>query len=459
MVGIELNLAHLSEGSWITFSAARHPNHPHTYIFHGLFFPSLLFRALKILMCPCITGNMILRSLTLSQPLPQHREPYRGITRKVLPNLGAWLKLDIYSAVGIIALLISSMVLIFIVIGNWSLVASGGGGGYYLVVMVVASAAPLAMLLLYLASIRGNRIGLRSGKVDVRNDIKIGEELVATEQPVNRREIEVMSAVDSEQKGGSAGQARAPHGESIHTDNNKQIDIKGIVKEEVARTTTDLISKINGFSQEILGIKKELEDMRNTVENAMIDIRNLLSEISNPFNYMRRFATNEEIEELGLTSNLEEGIDRKENRKQGIETKAEARRGPGKADEHGSNMYNKSIETIMSTESTDIKGLNKGLVEIFSKEASVSRLMRMILFVGDNLSTLGKDGLLGIVELGVSSGVIPRESIDIFVKVVSLIESTKIPPKRLAITLHRLAKSIGISDKEAEFLAMALSEG
>ena len=372
--------------------------------------------------------------------------------RVVLLGLRAWFSLDIYSAAGILILLLSSVALVIIVISNWNLIAVGSDRGYYLAVMLIVSVAPLAMLLLYLISIRGDRIGLRAKKIDLDNDIK-AEELATVKQPADRidREVEVGGATNREQKKEPVEQLQTPEGLGTYVASNMKIDIKDVVKEEVARATTDLISKIDGFSREITGVKKELEEMKSAVESAMIDIRSLLSEISNPLNYMRRFATEEELEELKLSPDQGASVD--EERKRPY---AETKKSFSKADEHNNSSKN-PIEVNVG--GTDIGDFSRELVDMFSKNVSVSRLMRIIIFVGDNLSTLGRDGLLGVVELGVSSGVIPRESIDIVAKVVSLIESTKIPPKRLAITLHKLAKSIGVSDKEAEFLAMALSEG
>ena len=83
--------------------------------------------------------------------------------------------------------------------------------------------------------------------------------------------------------------------------------------------------------------------------------------------------------------------------------------------------------------------------------------MRLVIFVGDNLPKLGREGLLGLVELGVASGALPKDSMHLIAKIVSLIESSRVPPKRLAITIYELARSRGVYDKEAEFLSTALS--
>ncbi|MEM2203001.1 MAG: hypothetical protein QXI22_01430 [Sulfolobales archaeon] len=381
----------------------------------------------------------------------------------------ARLSIDIYTATGVAVLLISSIALAFVVISNWGLIVVDSDRSNYLLIILIASATPLAMLLLYLFNIRGNRIRLGSEKTEkididsIKDNINIIniEEQSETKQPTEKidKEIKVETVPISDQKKEPIEQTQAVEEPKTQAASNTKIDIEGVIREEVTKATTDLISKIDGFSQEIISVKKELEEMKSAVENAMIDIRSLLSEISNPLNYMRRFVTDEEIEELGLNPDQGAGVnggDRKKQSTQYIEVKKNPIKEPGKIVEHNSNGQNMDEVSI---ESIDIDNFSKELAEIFSKRMSVSKLMRMIIFIGDNLSILGRDGLLGIVELGVSSGVIPKESMDIVAKVVSLIERTKIPPKRLALTLHKLAKSVGVSDREAEFLAMALSEG
>jgi hypothetical protein len=42
-------------------------------------------------------------------------------------------------------------------------------------------------------------------------------------------------------------------------------------------------------------------------------------------------------------------------------------------------------------------------------------------------------------------------------KIVSLIEGSRVSPKRLAITIYELARSMGVYDKDSEFLSAALS--
>lgn len=374
------------------------------------------------------------------------------------------LSLDIYSAAGIIVLGVASTVLVFFMISNWGLVATTGSNMvYYLVAMMVASAAPLAMLSLYILNIRDIGIELRSKGGGVNSDIEIDEKPTTDKQIKDSiaREVETKNAAsEDEQKKGSAEQIQLSEERNTSINNPGQINIEDVVREEVAKASAGLISKIDGFSQDVQGIRRELEEIKSAVESTIIDIRGLLSEISNPFNYLRRFTTETDIKELELKipPGQEEKADKKIEGKGSATSTTRVTQRVGKAAEH-SNDKGDNQGSAIEIEEANAEEFSRELVEIFSTGVSVSKLMRIIIFVGDNLQTLGRDGLLSTVELGVSSGVIPRESMDIIAKVLSLIESTKIPPKRLAITLHRLAKSLGITDKEAEFLTMALSEG
>lgn len=378
---------------------------------------------------------------------------------KIFPRVKR--RLDIYALAGIIVLAIASTILILLIAGNWESMILGSGRYQYLVAVIAASTIPPAMLLLYVLSIKGSRTKLRS--IESNADSESGEEPGGGTSAGElyrgelAREVKIEAGVVSDRQGGkSEEQTQVPREEGASANAAKQIgieNIENVVREEVAKATAGLISKIDGFSQDVQGIRKELEEIRSSVEGTMIDIRSLLSEISNPFNYMRRFVTESDIKELGLS--ISSG--QKEASKGISASSTEAGVAVGGAAINVGDSSDRH-EKEVRIDSISFNRFSGELKEVFSGEASVSKLMRIIMFVGDNLQTLGRDGLLGIVELGVSSGIIPKESMDVVAKVVSLIESTKVPPKKLAVTLHRLARSLGISDKEAEFLAMALSE-
>lgn len=374
------------------------------------------------------------------------------------------LNLDVYLIAGITVLGIASAIIALLIISNWGSIVMSSNRSYYLIAMLVAFAVPLAMLLLYIFNIKSSRAALRSREEDI-DHIGIGGEPASIGQSVGAAAKEIDISISATSIGG--GESRH-EGSSEHDGSPEEktqmlgsglVSIESIVREEVNKGTANLISKIDSFSQEVQGIKRELDEIKSTVENTMIDIRSLLSEISNPFNYMRRFATESDMKELGLNIPPNRKEPSKEAEGRGSQVV------PGEAEKPSSMIAMHSYRgdnkqgPVISVDNTSSSEFNKEFIEIFSKGISVSKLMRIIMFVGDNLQTLGRDGLLGIVELGVSSGVIPKESMDIVAKVISLMESTKAPPRRLAVTLHKLARSLGISDKEAEFLAMALSEG
>jgi len=79
-----------------------------------------------------------------------------------------------------------------------------------------------------------------------------------------------------------------------------EVDIAGIVKEEVSKAVSNVTSTVSRISEEIEKIKKEFEETKAVIEEGMMDIRTLLSEISNPFNYMRRFMSELELDEMGI---------------------------------------------------------------------------------------------------------------------------------------------------------------
>jgi hypothetical protein len=182
------------------------------------------------------------------------------------------------------------------------------------------------------------------------------------------------------------------------------------------------------------------------IEEGMMDIRTLLSEISNPFNYMRRFMSELELDEMGIKG---ERITRPEMTSVGSEQ--------GSGGYGGSEIQDVIARPSPASNAISANSVGENLAELLIGRAGIAKIMRLVIFVGDNLPKLGREGLLGLVELGVASGVLPKDSMHLIAKIVSLIEGSRVPPKRLAITIYELARSMGVYDKDAEFLSAALS--
>lgn len=368
---------------------------------------------------------------------------------------------------GVAIMGVSLAVLIYIAINSWRNLGSGAPS-----LIILSLALPvgviIAMLYMLIASmgiITGSRIPvLRSiiggGNREVHGandkkpeDIQINS--IVKSIPIDEKPKDTISPQNPSQNSQSLqGSSRSGASETQDLSlSTSKIDIDGvrnIVKDEVSKAISGVVESIGKISSEVSSIRKDLDDMKSSIEGAIMDIRSILSEISNPFNYMRKFAQETELKHLGIDINQ-----RRIHEENIVKNKGESASPASPGDSpHG-------IIGVSKTGGDEISSdrISEKLEDIFSGEVSLSRLMRLILFVGENLQTLGRDGLVELVELGVSSGVLPREAMHLVARVISLMEETRLPPKSLAIMLYRLAKSMGVSDREAEFLSIALSSG
>lgn len=369
---------------------------------------------------------------------------------------------------GVAIMGVSLAVLIYIAINSWRNLGSGALS-LYILSLALPVGVIIAMLYMLIASmgiITGSRIPvLRSiiggGNREVHGandkkpeDIQINS--IVKSIPIDEKPKDTISPQNPSQnsqslQGSSRSGALETQDLSLST---SKIDIDGvrnIVKDEVSKAISGVVESIGKISSEVSSIRKDLDDMKSSIEGAIMDIRSILSEISNPFNYMRKFAQETELEHLGIDINQRRIHEENIVKNKGGESASPA--SPGDSP--------RGIIGVSKTGGDEISSgrISEKLEDIFSGEVSLSRLMRLILFVGENLQTLGRDGLVELVELGVSSGVLPREAMHLVARVISLMEETRLPPKSLAIMLYRLAKSMGVSDREAEFLSIALSSG
>jgi len=371
---------------------------------------------------------------------------------------------DLQMLAGVAIMGTSLAVLIYIAINSWRNLGSGFPS-LYILSLALPIGVMIAMLSMLIASMditTGARIPLlRTTRRGNREAHSVGDKkpedipsnslvksIPIDEKPRDSISLENPSQNSQSFQGSSRSGALEIQDLSLSA---TKIDIDGvrnIVKDEVSKAISGVVETIGKISSEVGSIRKDLDDMRSSIESAIMDIRSLLSEISNPFNYMRKFAPETELEGLGIDTN--QRIIQEENM--------------AKNREEDNASSGASLHGMLGISKTSDYEINSGRIEekledIFLGEVSISRLMRLILFVGENLQTLGRDGLVGLVELGVSSGVLPREAMHLVTRVISLIEETRLPPKSLAIMLYRLAKSMGVSDREAEFLSIALSGG
>ncbi len=369
---------------------------------------------------------------------------------------------DLYMLAGISVLgvaSIASTVLLLIIVNSWRTVLSIQPI-YYSIVLLAVALIPLALMTVVLpfeirytlfrrlpiSVARKKEIsGKSKEEIEIRSveaSASPGEAAITIAAPNNSvpgvKEIET-TPINTQARDVSLNVEQKVAGSSP---SSIEVNISGIVKEEVSEAVSNVTSTINRISEKIEKIKKGFKETRALINEGTMDIRTLLSEISNPSNYMKRSMLELELGEMGIKG---ERITRPEI--------AGVSSGHG-----GSEMQDDMAMPSPASNTISANSVGENLAELLIGKASIAKLMRSVIFVGDNLPKLDREGLLGLVELGVASGVLPKDSMHLIAKIVSLIEGSRVPPKRLAITIYKLARSMGVYDKGASF-SQQLSRG
>ncbi len=374
---------------------------------------------------------------------------------------------DLYMLAGTSVLGIASVVLLLIIINSWRSVLSTQPI-YYPIALLAVALIPLALMIVILlfeigytpfkrlpisVARKKEILGESKEEIEIRSveaSASPGEATITIATPSSSmpgvKEVETTPTLNTQARDVSLNAEQKVIGSSPTSPSSIEVDIAGIVKEEVSRAVSNVASTVNRISEEIEKIKREFEETKAVINEGMMDIRTLLSEISNPFNYMRRFMSELELGEMGIKG---ERITRPETASVGSEL--------GSSGHGGSEMQDAMARPSPASNTISANSVGENLAELLVGKASIAKLMRLVIFVGDNLPKLGREGLLGLVELGVASGVLPKDSMHLIAKIVSLIEGSRAPPKRLAITIYELVRSMGVYDKEAEFLSATLS--
>ena len=294
-----------------------------------------------------------------------------------------------------------------------------------------------------------------------------------------------------------AGEARRPveiSAEAIERDIDKKIaEAIERIKTELTQDTSKLANHISSIMNDLKELSERVNSIESNIESLIIDVKTAVSELSNPFNYLRKFTEENELKDMGV--DLSKYAAAAQAMQQGaagqgggnsVSTEVASEHGNSAEDhsrnpasgggEAGSGNGNGATATQQtqaanpgSGEGVQMHGaqgstpgsvdLGSELKNILSSNLSVSQVMKLIVLFGELMNSIDRTKVLDIIQLGFTLNIIPNESKDIVASIIRLLEETKAPPKTLALILYKLAKSLGVTDQEADFLAIAYSGG
>ena len=329
-----------------------------------------------------------------------------------------------------------------------------------------------------------------------------GEEAVAEAEAAMEKPAAAVEASESKTQGEGgreeAGEVQRPIGidaEAIERDIDRKIaEAIERIKTELAQDTSKLANHISSIMNDLKELSERVNSIESNIESLIIDVKTAVSELSNPFNYLRKFTEENELKDMGV--DLSKYAAAAQAMQQGaagqgggnsVSTAATGSEHSNSTEENSHNPASGSGEAgsgngngAAATQQTQVANPGSGegvqmpgvqgstpgsvdlgseLKNILSSNLSVSQVMKLIVLFGELMNSIDRTKVLDIIQLGFTLNIIPNESKDIVASIIRLLEETKAPPKTLALILYKLAKSLGVTDQEADFLAIAYSGG
>jgi archaellum component FlaC len=331
-----------------------------------------------------------------------------------------------------------------------------------------------------LERIKGLRIGLRrSGRQREESGSReesVEQEAVLEIEQSSRAGVQEASESGEQQLGEGSGSSESGEqsrssaestSSEIGVDIDKKIsDIVEKIRSELSQDTNRLASQIGSIMNDLKELSERVNSIENNIESLIIDVKTAVSELSNPFNYLRKFAEENELKDMGVDLSKYAPQQSSESGGRPAVATVEGQTTDGQPIQETTGRGNGSQQsTELDTQSTEGEASKEGidlgseLRNILSSNLKVSQVMKLIVLFGELISSIDRSKVFDIIELGFSLNIIPNESKDIVASIIKILEETKAPPKTLALILYKLAKSLGVNDREADFLAIAYSGG
>jgi outer membrane biosynthesis protein TonB len=191
--------------------------------------------------------------------------------------------------------------------------------------------------------------------------------------------------------------------------------------------------ELDELKKMITNLAQEIKEVRQNTEQSLIDIRALLSEISNPLNYMRRFASESEMREMGID------VERLQQPQQAI-TPAQA----PPTQQPTPQMPSQPPQPALTP-----SGMPSG--------DALANLMWIMIELGDMITSLGSESVKSNIDVMIAHGLLPKEISQYVDNAIKLIKEAG-SPREAAKRIYRTAKLMRIESKEAERLYYRILE-
>ncbi len=219
----------------------------------------------------------------------------------------------------------------------------------------------------------------------------------------------------------------------------------------------ELSYRVDTLEREFEQFRSDLADLVEGIESTLIDLRAAVSEISNPFNILRRY---KEILSLSPPEEHREETEVQEALSE-QESEVKVEKSPPQVEEVKPDLQiEKAAEELRSILRVERKmetprsPLAKIASDAFAAGLSLGKLIKLIHWTGETLS-LGRSRFLDVVDLCEEMSMISSEIKALLLHVADYLESMSTESLSEAVvevclSLYKLGKILGFSDPEAE---------
>ncbi|MBI1829094.1 MAG: hypothetical protein HYR87_06450 [Thaumarchaeota archaeon] len=309
---------------------------------------------------------------------------------------------------------------------------------YYFVFPFLAS----AFIIIYLPRILSQNINLTQSSILDENSLLVSDSsLLETLNPIEVTNNETSASQSVLSMGNT--EMNALQEKSMKDDTA----IRDIIDKKIEPVGNELLKikdDASSLKEDVNTIKTSIDEMFSKFETAMIDLKSLQSELSNPLNSIQ---TNSESADYNKSSPLVYSVPFIES----VQISPKSLRNEPISERDSNVDQRNSLSNQVNLERDELKQKSKNF-QMFTdmdKSLTLGKLMDTIEFVGDIMKKLGNDSVNLLVEQCKLMG-LNAQTQDMIHDIANMLNKSGMSVNDTLIMLYKFAQLSGITDKDAD---------
>ncbi len=230
-----------------------------------------------------------------------------------------------------------------------------------------------------------------------------------------------------------------PTSSSVTVESSSQnIDVDSIVSKVVNEVDKRISSRIDGVERELEDVKNNFSGVAEELRNAIIEVRSAISELANPFNFMRKYA--EIVDDSGKLLQL--------LGQQNTQSASSQQVSPNLLTSIASQLpLNEDIKMLLSSI------LMQQRTSSSQKPSYFAKILRLIKWIDEHLTGLPREVINELTDFAVVSGLIGEKERNLLLSAINFVENMRkrgIRVREQLIMFYTVVKMLGIEDREAD---------